>query len=401
MVSNILKLAIGLCAVFNLSVANPTMHEEAEIPTEENVEIPAETPEETPEVTPEETPEETPEVTFEEKVYTLIIDETEITVTLKSETECEVSMLDGEEVKTVAGTYVINKKGRLVLDVEGIEKDAEFTIEEDGTLVQYIYPCVITYEESKYGELLIDVQKGEPGEIVTIYAGAYPFFAVETVTANGVILTPGTDKTYKFQLIEGENVVTATFVINNAEIGELLAIIKQFEENNWENFFSLETLGMLVSWLVTLVSSGALGVLFIKSKKIKAKTEDNVMETVLATLEDVNTKSINQFLQNTFGPAFEKISANLEVTDKTCTTLARCFILSQENTPEARLAIISELTNLQKTERTLADEVKAIIEKEVAANKQAQEAKAATLEALKEANESITTSQEQQSEGRY
>lgn len=380
--NNILMSIVGLFTILNLNVAKPMMEEEPIQPGGENTE----------EVLPE-----TPDVpAFEEIVYTMSHNEIVYTITLKSETKCEVS--DGTSVLT--GLYEINAKGRLVLKVEGWTVEEELTINEDSTLTAYIYPCTVVYEESKYGELLIDVVKGEPGEIVTIYAGAYPMFKIESIMVNDVILTAGEDKTYKFQLVEGENVIKANFVINSSEIGELMAIIKQYEDNNWENFFSLETLGILVSWLVTLLSSGGLGIMFLKSKKIKAKTEDKVMETVLSTLEDVNTKAINKFLQDTFGPAFEKISSNLEVTDKTCTTLARCFILSQENTPEARLAIISELTNLQKTESTLAEQVKAIVEAEVAKNNKVQEEKEATLAELKATNDAIEV-KEKSSEGRY
>ena len=389
--NNILMSVVGLFTILNLNIAKP-MNEEAPIqPGGENTEeVLPETPE-TPEV---------PEVTFEEKTYTIEKDGNILTIVLTSETECEISMEVEGETKTLVGKYEINKKGRLILNVEGAGISEELVMNEDGTLTEYIYPCTVVYEESKYGDVLIDVTKGEPGEIVTIYAGAYPMFKVESIMVNDVILTAGEDKTYKFQLIEGENVIKANFVINSSEIGELMAIIKQYEDNNWENFFSLETLGILVSWLVTLLSSGGLGVMFLKSKKVKAKTEDKVMETVLSTLQDTNTKAINNFLKETFGPAFEKISSNLEVTDKTCTTLARCFILSQENTPEARLAIISELTNLQKTESSLADQVKAIVEAEVAKNNKVQEEKAATLAELKATNDAIEV-KEKSSEGRY
>jgi hypothetical protein len=83
------------------------------------------------------------------------------------------------------------------------------------------------------------------------------------------------------------------------------------------------------------------------------------------------------------------ITSKLDGTSETCKTLARCFILAQEDTPEARLAIIQELTKLQTTEQELTEQVKAIIQQEVSKNQKIIEEQQQALTELKEANDAI------------
>ena len=69
--------------------------------------------------------------------------------------------------------------------------------------------------------------------------------------------------------------------------------------------------------------------------------------------------------------------------------MARCMVLSQENTPEARLAIIQELSANSKKAETLADEVKKIVHAEIETNKQAEQDKLDMIKELEEKNNSL------------
>ena len=69
--------------------------------------------------------------------------------------------------------------------------------------------------------------------------------------------------------------------------------------------------------------------------------------------------------------------------------MARCFALSQEGTPESRLAIMEELTKLKTNEAELSDKIKNIINEAIENNNKIQEEKMKTLEELKEANDKI------------
>ncbi|WP_281512138.1 hypothetical protein [Mammaliicoccus vitulinus] len=77
--------------------------------------------------------------------------------------------------------------------------------------------------------------------------------------------------------------------------------------------------------------------------------------------------------------------------------MARCLLLSQENTPEARLTIIKELTKLKESNEDLAAKIKAVIDDEVQKNKEIQNAKKKAIEELNESNDNLMHEMEQKS----
>ena len=113
------------------------------------------------------------------------------------------------------------------------------------------------------------------------------------------------------------------------------------------------------------------------------------MKTVNEVVDSNEAKVVKEFLSKSFGPAMDRINEKLLHTEEVCKVLARCMILAQENTPEARLAIIQELTSIQKSESDLAAQVEQLINEAIEKNKAAESQKMQQIAELEEANNSI------------
>ena len=136
-------------------------------------------------------------------------------------------------------------------------------------------------------------------------------------------------------------------------------------------------------------------VTILKSKKLELNTK---MKTTEENQKD-SYAAFNKVITEQIIPLINKIDTKSDETETVCKTLAKCFILSQEGTPESRIAIINELTNLQKTSKDLSSQVLEIINKEVEIKANAEAEKIKALQELEDANNKLGTSAEN-TEGR-
>lgn len=250
-------------------------------------------------------------------------------------------------------------------------------------------PCKVVLDNIQYGDVIIDKTEGNIGDIVTVYAKPYSLFGLKSLTVNGTALVANEDGSYTFAMVEGENLVSAVFEVNQNEIKYILGLVDTVKNGKFEDLFTLKNLMTLISWAISLFMGSGFCVTLLKSKKIKAQTAQEISEAVQVATESEVSKGINAFLGEKFGPSFDELSKSLTDITATCQSMARCMVLSQENTPEARLAIIQELSANSKKAETLADEVKKIVHAEIETNKQAEQNKLDMIKELEEKNNSL------------
>lgn len=260
-------------------------------------------------------------------------------------------------------------------------------ITETSTEVEY--PCKVVISDVSYGDILTDLTEGNVGDIVTIYAKPYVLCSIEYVKVNGVDLIADESGNYSFSLVEGENVITAVFKIDQEQVSKIATLFESAKAGNWQDIFNMENLFTVIGWTITTLLSSGFFVTLLKYKKIKTTTADNTTEIAKAAIDDNLSQAVTTFLKTTLGPTFDTISAKLSSTEEVCKVLARCFVLSQENTPESRLAIIQELTKLQTTNENLTAQVKEIINNEIKKNEELKNAKVKAIEELEAANNNI------------
>lgn len=267
------------------------------------------------------------------------------------------------------------------------------------------YACKVVLQPCQYGDMLADKEGGNVGDIVTLIAKPYSLFGVESVTVNGVALTQNEDGNYNFTLVEGENVVVATFKVNQEEISYILGLIEKAKDGNWEDIFSLKNLFTIISWVISLFTAGGLCVTLLKKQKIKAKTAEEISAAVEEVTKGETSKAVNAFMEKILGPSFDMFGEKLKEINEMCASMAKCMVLAQENTPEARLAIIQELSKTNEKAQDLAEEVKKIVHDEMSATEKEKQEKIDTLKDLEEKNNALgnqpITETQKSSEGRY
>lgn len=267
------------------------------------------------------------------------------------------------------------------------------------------YACKVVLQPCQYGDMLADKEGGNVGDVVTLIAKPYSLFGVESVTVNGVALTQNEDGNYNFTLVEGENVVVATFKVNQEEISYILGLIEKAKDGNWEDIFSLKNLFTIISWVISLFTAGGLCLTLLKKQKIKAKTAEEISAAVEEVTKGETSKAVNAFMEKILGPSFDMFGEKLKEINEMCASMARCMVLAQENTPEARLAIIQELSKTNEKAQDLAEEVKKIVHDEMSATEKEKQEKIDTLKDLEEKNNALgnnpITETQKSSEGRY
>ena len=257
---------------------------------------------------------------------------------------------------------------------------------------QEVAEARVIVSNQKGGEILVDITEGNVGDKAIAAVSPYILYRIESVTVNGVNITANEDGNYEFFLVAGDNTITATYVVDKEELSNMANLLADAKEGDWDNIFTLSNVLTFIGWFISMIFSSGFFLTLIKTKKIKAKTTEEITGAVEAILNSKLGTAVNNFLENTILPIIQQYNIKIEYTEETCKVLARCFALAQENTPEARLAIINELTVFKNTEQNLNDEVRKIINEEIERNNQEKDQLAQTIEELKQANQQVVKS---------
>lgn len=267
--------------------------------------------------------------------------------------------------------------------------ESEPTIESEPSEV-ITYPCKVISSIGDGGNALFDIEEGNVGDLVTAYIKPDFLFVTESIQINGASVAISSDNKYQFNLIEGENIVSATFVISNEKLTEISNLIKGVEENGISSIFTVSNLLTFVSWAISLFLSSGFFITLIRNKKIKSQTIEQVSSTVVETLESNNAQILKEFITNLIGPSLETITTKMDGMDDCIKVFCRCFVLAQDDTPENRLAIIEELTKLNNNDEALTKQIRSIVKEEQAAQEAKIEETNKAIEALKESNAKLT-----------
>lgn len=285
----------------------------------------------------------------------------------------------------------MNKKLLLVIFTIILSICALFTsvvfAEESGTPN---YPCKVVYAEMHYGDAIASIEEGNVGDVVTIICKPYALCSVESVQVNGVDLTVNEDGYYQFCLVEGENVISATFSIDQEQVAAIASIYNQTKEKGLKSLFTMENLFNLVSWAITILFSSGFLITLIKTKMIKSKTSEDVVKTTQLTIKDSTKETLSNFMENDIKPILLDTEEKIAGTNKITEALCRCIILMLDGTSDSKMAIIKELTSLSTSSDEVARQVKLIIEQQVAKQVEIQKDKENQLETLENANNSLT-----------
>lgn len=253
------------------------------------------------------------------------------------------------------------------------------------------YPCHVIVSAGKGGDVLFDITEGNVGDTVTAYIKADFLFSVSAIQFNGTAIELSSDGKYQFTLVEGENVLSAEFKVNNEKLTEIANLINGVKEDGFSSLFTISNLLNVISWVISTILSSGFLITLIKSKRLKSKTVDEVVEIVVNTLQSEDAKVLKEFLEKLIGPALETMTSKIDGINDCMLTFCRCFALAQDDTPENRLAIINELTKLNNSDEKLTAQIRAIVKEEQKAQEEKIVARDKAIEELKENNAKLVT----------
>lgn len=155
------------------------------------------------------------------------------------------------------------------------------------------------------------------------------------------------------------------------------------EENNaWENFvkewFSAEKVAMYLSWIAYI---GTIIGLVANLKKLKASnnlTLKNVTDEVKTAMEQLVGAEMEKQVEK-FLPNLVEVQAK---TNDILKTFSKILALSQENSPESRVAILQLIEDLGTAGKEVVENAKEVIEQEVEAVKEHKEVIEAKLDKI-------------------
>lgn len=218
-----------------------------------------------------------------------------------------------------------------------------------GEVIDEEKPCKVVIEKSEHGSVEVDITEGKVGDIVTITAKHDMLYKIKGVYVNGTALIEdeNTSGLFVFSLVEGENKITAEFVVDEELCGTLTDIISEATNKDWTNLFSMENVITLVKWLLDGGVLIAMVRYFVKDKRLADKLEEKVKETCEKIVPETTKNSVIENTKTIIEPMFNQVVQDGALARQLMGVMVKCMVLMQQNTPEAKIAILDEFEKLK------------------------------------------------------
>ena len=227
-----------------------------------------------------------------------------------------------------------------------------------------VFECSVVIAEYTHGKVSVSKTEGHVGELIEVNADAELFYLVKSIDVNGTALIESEEITglYTFALVEGENLLTVKFVIDEELLGAFSTMVQQASNKDWTNLFSLKNVVTIITFLLNGGLLIAMVRYFIKDKRIAKNVEKSVEKTMKTVVPEATANAVTATVNEAVAPIFSQILAHQEELEKAMSVFAKCMALGQENTPEARRAILDELSGLKIGDINAIEEARKYIE---------------------------------------
>ncbi|MCR4661692.1 MAG: hypothetical protein K5765_06835 [Clostridia bacterium] len=255
--------------------------------------------------------------------------------------------------------------------------------EQEPEIVEEELPCKVVIDSVQHGSVSVSITEGNIGDICVVTAKHDLLYKIDKVTMNGVALIESetTSGEFSFALVEGENKISAIFVVDEELCGTLTNIVKEASEKDWSHLFTVENLLILVKWILDGGILIAVIRYYVKDKKLENKLENTVKKTIKDIIPETTKETVLKTIEDVITPMFAETKADYIDVMKALNVFAKCFALSQDNSVEAKKAILDELSGLKIGDLQTIGEVKKEIEELVARQTKSYEE---TLKAIKD-----------------
>lgn len=142
------------------------------------------------------------------------------------------------------------------------------------------------------------------------------------------------------------------------------------EIKEWlSKFFEPQQVAMIMTWITYIGTIIGLIAKCYSLAKQKTLTADNVKEAILEKLGD----KVDEAVANQLASSLVSITKMVKNQNETLALLTKVMALSQENTPESRVAILDLISRLGVIDNSEIQEIKETINKQVEDTKVAEE----------------------------
>lgn len=260
------------------------------------------------------------------------------------------------------------------------------------------YECYVTIAQFENGEVFIDKEQGNVGEIVNVTVKHDLFYLVNFVSVNGnaLIENEQTSGLYSFALVQGENLLSVSFVIDQELLGDLSVIYEQAKNKDWTHLFSVDNVLRIVSWILEGGILIAIIRYFVKDKKLTEKLEKATRETVSNIIPESTRQSVAETISTVINPMVSNLGRDIGKTNHCVSVLVECIALMQENTPEAKLAILQNLKKLNIGENVTLNNVEEYIKSFVERTEKAYKETMQAIEEMAKENKEHTEAIDQE-----
>lgn len=158
---------------------------------------------------------------------------------------------------------------------------------------------------------------------------------------------------------------------------------EDFDFGTWlQSYFTPEVIASIMSVITTLAVVLKMASTIKSLTKEKGLTASDVCDKVVNTLQSTNKEEIDKMVNEVIEPLCNKVNDIAPVLN----AFAKILALSQENTPESRVAILNVIESLGSGAKTEVNDAKVSIEKEVEATQET----ASILEEIEQKNTSTS-----------
>lgn len=276
---------------------------------------------------------------------------------------------------------------KLIKPTEVVEVHADDSSSEPEQ-TEETFECSVVIAPVEHGSIKTDIKEGHIGDIVTITAKSDLLYLCESVSVNDVNLVESetTKGEYTFALVEGVNTIKSSFVVDQETLGVFAQMYDEARNKDWTNLFSMENVLVIVKWvldgsiLVTMVAY------FIRDKKLSMKVEKTTKDTLNKIIPQSTKDTVVAAVEATVAPIVADLQSHMIEITSAMNVLTKVAALMQEDTPEAKVAVLEALSTIKIADMSSIQDVKIYIERLVRDQQKAYEEVMAKIADIKNQN---------------
>lgn len=238
---------------------------------------------------------------------------------------------------------------------------------------------VIVDESIKGGIIVTDIKEGKVGDVVTITYEEAMLYTLDKIYVNGTQIQPNENGEYVFQIVEGENLITAHFAVDEQKVKDVSNLIDSFKSGDWRQLLTVENLLKLIYLAVTFVLSSGFILTYFRNKRFRAKTVADLQKT---TKEEF-TVVAKDILVETIKPLIETLLDTSKTQTERINAVVRALIALCDGSGETKLAVLNDLQkSLDDDDRKLIEVISSLVENKIQEKKDAEQKTIETLERI-------------------